>query len=131
MMFHLSNQIQAMAKKDRRKGNHSNKNQNRQAKKASQPSDNQVQTRTIMRMTTSVPRQDKIKEPFKDKEVNEIKEYIDTYSKGNHKENLPVLEKQLLLFGTYCNLFEERKWKKSGHIGSQAMTSSCTKTCHE
>ena len=63
-------------------------------------------------MTKSVPRQDKIKESFKDKDDNKIQEYIDTYHDCDCKENLLVLEKQLLLLGTHYNLFEEGKWKK-------------------
>ena len=94
-----------MAKNNKSKGNRSGNNQSRQAKKASQPSDNQVQTRAIMRTTASVARQDKIKESFKDKEGNKIKEYINTYYEGKCKENLQVLEKQQMLIGMCYNLF--------------------------
>lgn len=84
-----------------------------------------------MRMTASVPRQDKIKERFKDEEGNDIKEYINAYKEGNCKENLLVLEKQLLLLGMRYNLYEEGKWKKLCRIGTGAMMGNCAETWHK
>lgn len=82
-----------MTKNDRSIGTCNSSNQGNQAKKPSRLPGNQDETRAIMKMTTSVPRQDKIKESFKDENNNEIKEYISTYHDGNCKENLLVLEK--------------------------------------
>ena len=114
----LQPRAETMTRNDKSRSNRNGNGQNKQVKNASRPSDNQVQTRAIMRMTASVPRQDKIKETFKDKEGNDIKEYIDMYKEGDHKENLLVLEKQLLLLGTRYGLYEEGKWKKLCCIGS-------------
>ena len=91
------------------RGNRNGNGQNKQVKNASRPSDNQVQPRAITRMTTLIPRQDKIKETFKDEEGNDTKEYIDMYKEGDCKENLLVLEKQLLLLGMRYDLYEEGK----------------------
>ena len=74
---------------NRSEDNRSSNGQNKQVKNVSRLTDNQVQTRAIMRMTPSVPRQDKIKEMFKNKEGNIIKEYINMYKEGDLKENSP------------------------------------------
>ena len=79
-------------------------------------------------MTASVPRQDKIKQTFKDKEGNKIKEYINRYHESDRKENLLALKKQLLLLRICYNLYKEGKWKKLRHISSGAKTGSCAET---
>ncbi len=120
-----------MTRNDRSKSKRNGNDQDKQLRNSSRPSESQVQTRAIMRMTASIPRQEKIKETFKDEEGNDIKEYIDTYKEGDRKENLFVLEKQLLLLGTRYELCEEGKWKKLCRIGSRAMTGNCAETWRE
>ncbi len=120
-----------MTRNDRSKSKRNSNDQDKQLRNSSRPSESQVQTRAIMRMTASIPRQEKIKETFKDEEGNDIKEYIDTYKEGDRKENLLVLEKQLLLLGTRYELYEEGKWKKLCRIGSRAMTGNCAETWRE
>ena len=90
-----------MMMNDKSTGMHDSSNLGKQAKNPSLLSSNQVQTRAIMRMTMSDTRQDKIKKSFKDKDDNKIQEYIDTYHNDDRKENLLVLEGQLLLLRTH------------------------------
>ncbi len=72
----LQPRVKTMTRNNKSRSNHNGKGQDKQVKNASQPSDSQVKTRMIMRMTALIPRQDKIKETFKDKEGNDIKEYV-------------------------------------------------------
>ncbi len=105
----LQPRVKTMTRNNKSKSNCNGDGQDKQVRNASRQSDSQVQTRAIVRMTASIPRQDKIKETFKDREDNNIKEYIDTYKEGDRKENLLVLKKQLLLLRMCYDLYEEGK----------------------
>ena len=80
-----------------------------------------------MRMTASVPRQDKIKETFKDEEGNDIKEYIYTFRDGDPAKFLVEFEKQLLTIGDRYNLFENGRWKVLCQIRGRALEGWCEK----